>query len=319
VTEKPISRWAAASATALVALVLVGLSMATHAAPRSMSEFPLVIGATEFSPFLVLLDLLWCLAVNRVLRPWRTFRFGMMTLLVCAAVYATAPLREFGHVASTASAQLGMEESEARYSLVTAIRGLPHRNDVEVRAVSYAAADGTPLHMQLYSIPSATRLPTVVVMYGGAWRGGDASQCDDVSRALASRGFLVAAIDYRHVPVSHFPAQLQDVRSSIQLLRDSAASWNIDVARMAVLGRSSGGHLAELTAFSPGGTPLKAVVALYAPYDLAEGYRDLPDPDPIGVREVLANFIGGTPSSSPSQYQAASPASYIRAGLPITW
>jgi acetyl esterase/lipase len=163
--------------------------------------------------------------------------------------------------------------------------------------------------------------PVVVVIYGGAWRAGDPSQGDNVSRALAARGFAVAAIDYRHAPAFQFPSQLEDVRRSLALLRDSSAAWGLDMHHLALLGRSAGGQLAELAAYAHGSSddvPVRAVVAIYAPYDLAEGYRDLPSPDPIDVRKVLREFLGGTPSDQEARYHAASPLSYVRHGLPAT-
>jgi acetyl esterase/lipase len=160
--------------------------------------------------------------------------------------------------------------------------------------------------------------PVVVVIYGGAWRGGTPSQSENVSKALASRGFAVAAIDYRHAPRAKFPAQIDDVDLSIGMLRDSSIAWGLDIERMALLGRSSGGHLAELSAYSPNRYPLKAVVALYAPFDLVQGYQDLPKPDPIGVRNVLRGFIGGTPEDHLRVYRVASPSSYVIPGLPPT-
>jgi acetyl esterase/lipase len=63
---------------------------------------------------------------------------------------------------------------------------------------------------------------------------------------------------------------------------------------------------------------VRAVVAVYAPWDLAEGYREVPVPDPIGVRAVIRQFVGGTPEERPSAYRAASPASHARGGLPPT-
>jgi acetyl esterase/lipase len=125
-------------------------------------------------------------------------------------------------------------------------------------------------------------------------------------------------MDYRHAPMSPFPAQLDDVNRGILLLRDSADSWGINVARMAILGRSSGGHLAELGAFTPNGFPFRAVIAIYAPYDLVQGYMDLPSPDPIGVRGVLTSFMKGTPQEKLALYRAASPSTYVRPGLPPT-
>jgi acetyl esterase/lipase len=242
----------------------------------------------------------------------------MLVMLVVAAIIAVRPLTQFTHVAATASAQLGTEAGTPRFSLITAVRGLPTSANVVERTFHYAAPDLQRLSLRLFSQTPVANRPTVVVIYGGAWRNGSPSQCENVSRALASKGFTVVAIDYRHVPLSRFPAQIDDVNRALLILRDSSDAWGIDLNRVAILGRSSGGHLAELAAFTPNEFHIKAVVALYAPYDLAEGYADLPSPDPMGVRYVLTGFLNGTPEQQPRRYLAASPSTLVRPGLPPT-
>lgn len=301
-----------------VAAMLVLLSLMVVIPPFTMALFPLVIGATEMSPFLVLLDLLWCLPANRLLRGRSGLRWTTIALLVISACIAVWPLTQFSSVAQAASAQIGTDASPPSFSLLTALRGLPTSSGVVERTVPYVAPDGTRLSMRLYSLGVEMMRPVVVVIYGGAWRGGTPAQSENVSRALASRGYFVAAIDYRHAPRAHYPSQMDDVNLSIAMLRDSAAAWSLDLDRMAVLGRSSGGHLAELSAFGPARFPMRAVVAIYAPHDLIEGYRDLPSPDPIGVRSVLKGFIGGTPDDRQRMYLEASPSSYVHTGLPPT-
>ena len=302
----------------VVAAILIFLSAMVMIPPYSMLLFPLAVGSSEYSPFLVLLDLVWCIAASRFLRGHGWIRGASIGALVIAAIIAIRPLTQYTRVAAAASEQLGGADAPHRFSLLTALRGLPASSDVTMRTIDYIAPDATRLQMRLYAQREPKRRPTIVVIYGGAWRNGDASQCEDVSRALASRGFAVAAIDYRHAPRVHYPAQLDDVRLSLMMLRDSADAWGLDRDRMAVLGRSAGGHLAELNSYAPGEVPMKAVVAMYAPYDLIEGYRDLPSPDPIDVRDVLRGFIGGTPDDQHRSYIAASPSSWVRKGLPPT-
>jgi acetyl esterase/lipase len=294
-------------ASLIVAAVLVLLSLMVIIPPFTMALAPLVVGALEYSSFLVLLDLAWCIVVGILLRERRSARRATQAMLFIAACIALWPYVAFTRVPNA-----------PRFSLATAVRGLPAPGGVVERILPYTAADGSPLELRLYSLPAKVQRPTVVVIYGGAWRQGAPTQCENVSRALAARGFTVAAIDYRHAPASPYPAAIDDVNRSLQLLRDSAAAWGIDTGRMALLGRSAGGHLAELAAYRPGTLPLRAVVSIYAPFDLVEGYADLPDPDPIGIRAVLEDFIGGTPATRTSAYREASPSSYIRAGLPPT-
>jgi acetyl esterase/lipase len=302
----------------VVAVLLVFLSMMVIVPPFTMALLAFAIGAAELSPFLALLDLLWCIPANRLLRGNNPLRWTTIALLVASACVAVRPLTQFGKIAATASAQLGTDDVPPRFSLLTAVRGLPTSSDVVERTIPYRASDGTPLSLRLYSPRSKAVRPVVVVIYGGAWRGGTPTQGENVSRAIAAHEFAVAAIDYRHAPRAQFPAQVDDVNRSLAMLRDSAADWGLDVARMALLGRSSGGHLAELSAYAASGIQPRAVVAMYAPYDLVEGYRNLPSPDPIGVRSVLSGFIGGTPDDHLTAYKQASPSSYVAHGLPPT-
>lgn len=301
-----------------VAGVLVALSLMVVVPPYSFTLFRLGDGAIEYSPILLLLDLVWCLPVNRVLRGRRTLRFVTLALLIASACVAVRPLTQFTRASATASAQLGTEVSQSRFSLVTVVSGLPTNSAVQERSIAYTAPDGGPLTLRLYALPPRQPRPTVVVLYGGAWSGGTPTQAANVSRALASRGYTVAAIDYRHAPASRFPAQIDDVNRALVMLRDSSSAWDIDPSRMAILGRSSGGHLAELAAFTPNDFGLKAVIALYAPFDLSAGYVDLPSPDPLDVRLALRSLLGGTPSEQPGRYRAASPSELIRPGLPPT-
>ena len=314
----PTSRRPLRLAILIVTAALVMLSAMVWVPPFSLAMFPFALGASEYSPLLVLLDLLWCLPVNRVFRLTPRLRYASLVALFVSACVAVRPLTQYTRTAAAASEQLGTPDLSPRFSLVAAFTGLPTSANVVERIVPYAAPNGQRLTMRLYSLPLPKASPTVVVLYGGAWHQGTSAQAANVSRALASKGYVVAALDYRHAPMSPYPAQVEDVGRGMLLLRDSADAWGIDLARLAILGRSSGGHLAELAAYIPNGFPFRAVIAIYAPYDLAKGYVDLPSPDPLGVQPVLRSFLQGTPSERPSQYRAASPASYVRTGLPPT-
>jgi acetyl esterase/lipase len=62
----------------------------------------------------------------------------------------------------------------------------------------------------------------------------------------------------------------------------------------------------------------KAVVAYYAPVNLAAGYQNPPVPDPINTRKILNAFLGGSPQQKPQEYQTASPINYVKPSLPPT-
>ena len=133
---------------------------------------------------------------------------------------------------------------------------------------------------------------------------------------MAARDYSVIVVDYRHAPKYKFPAQLEDVTTALQYIRARGDELEVDPERMAVMGRSAGGHLALLAAYQQDAIPFRAVVNYYGPVNLAEGYYDPPVPNPINSKNVLENFLGGTPKEFPELYQKASPITYTKPNLP---
>jgi acetyl esterase/lipase len=88
-----------------------------------------------------------------------------------------------------------------------------------------------------------------------------------------------------------------------------------------LLGRSAGAHLALLAAYRPNrpsALRVRGVVSYYGPVDLVDAYRHPPRPDPLRIRSLEEDFIGGTLEQLPQQYADASPISYATQPLPPT-
>jgi acetyl esterase/lipase len=203
-----------------------------------------------------------------------------------------------------------------------------------LRGLEYARPDGTPLLLDLY-LPdlsgSGAPAPLVIALHGGGWMVGDrgsfgpafADWSPSVFERVAEAGLAVASVDYRLSDVAVFPAQLEDVRTALRWLREHADEHGLDADRVAAWGESAGGHLAALLGLSVGGvdeeTPLRAVVAWYAPSDLvtldAQSGPDAltrhGDPD---SRESL--LLGAPLEDSPELADAASPSTYVHVGSP---
>jgi len=74
----------------------------------------------------------------------------------------------------------------------------------------------------------------------------------DYARWLAARGIVAVLVKYRvsgddHAGY-HFPVPLMDARRAIRLTRSKAAEWEVDPAKIGVMGSSAGGHLASMCA-----------------------------------------------------------------------
>ena len=59
-------------------------------------------------------------------------------------------------------------------------------------------------------------------------------------------GYAVVSIEYRTAVQAFFPSQLEDVKLAIRFLRARAEEFGIISDKIAIMGESAGGHLAEL-------------------------------------------------------------------------
>jgi acetyl esterase/lipase len=201
------------------------------------------------------------------------------------------------------------------FTIADVFRGIPSQVVRIDRGIVFASPDGVNLKLNTYRPLQTGKYPALIVIYGGAWRSGTPDGSEQFSRYMAAQGYSVITIDYRHAPKYKFPQQLEDVKTALQYIRDRAADLEIDLNKMAIMGRSAGGHLATLAAYQDD-IPWQAVISYYGPTDLAEGYYDIPNPDPIDIQDVLENFLGGTPKQLPELYQQASPVNYLQPNLP---
>ncbi len=90
--------------------------------------------------------------------------------------------------------------------------------------------------------------PCIVVVHGGGWLNGYKSKFRALTLALAARGYVTAAIEYRLGYEAKFPAGIQDCNAAVRFLRANAAKYDIDPERIGAVGGSAGGHLVGLMA-----------------------------------------------------------------------
>jgi acetyl esterase/lipase len=87
------------------------------------------------------------------------------------------------------------------------------------------------------------KMPTIIWIPGGGWRGVDKNLMVPEMQFLAEAGYVVASIYYRSSAEAHFPAQIIDVKSAIRFLRANANKYSIDTNSIGVIGRSAGGRV----------------------------------------------------------------------------
>jgi arylformamidase len=146
--------------------------------------------------------------------------------------------------------------------------GLPAGTRVE-RDLAYGAAPQQRLDLYLPAGPPTGAM--LVIVHGGAWTIGDKSHPRVVAAKTAHwlpSGIVVASVNYRLLPLAGVLEQAGDVARSIAFLQRRAADWQVDPARVVLLGHSTGAHLAALLAADPdlasaaGASPCRATILL---------------------------------------------------------
>lgn len=83
----------------------------------------------------------------------------------------------------------------------------------------------------------------VIVLPGGGYESLAHHEGEPIARWLNGIGITAFVLEYRVAPYKH-PAQLLDIQRAIRYVRAHAESWQIDPARLGLIGFSAGGHLA---------------------------------------------------------------------------
>jgi acetyl esterase len=122
--------------------------------------------------------------------------------------------------------------------------------DVDERDVEYQHQAGKAWLARIYQPKGTGPLPTIVDVHGGAWHNGDRTNNAGIDRALAAKGIVVAAVDFRQPPEAGYPASMCDLNLAVRWLKTHAAQFSATTA-VGAFGNSSGGHQVVLNALRP--------------------------------------------------------------------
>lgn len=98
----------------------------------------------------------------------------------------------------------------------------------------------------IYKPHTLSKLPTpaVLIFPGGGYAGVSMPyEGHAFAKWIASQGIVGIVLKYR-LPNQHKEVPFDDACQAMQIVRNHAEEWNIDVSKMGVAGFSAGGHLA---------------------------------------------------------------------------
>lgn len=91
------------------------------------------------------------------------------------------------------------------------------------------------------------RFPLILFIPGSAWHKQEMYNDIPQYAALAKRGYVVAAMEYRESDIATFPAQIEDVCNALKFIPSIADNFHIDMSQIYLMGNSSGGHIAMMS------------------------------------------------------------------------
>ena len=196
--------------------------------------------------------------------------------------------------------------------------------------VTFAMIEGEPLTLDVYLPDGPAPYPAVILVHGGYWQKGDKADHARLGEKMAEWGYAAFAINHRLAPDFPAPAAVADVQCAVAWVREHAAEYGVDPNRIALMGTSSGGHLAALAGLAAApsapeslwqpscGDPatdlgVQAIVSCFGPLDLPFHAQESD-----GSRRIVTAFLGQPCQDAPDLCAAFSPVTYATADAPPT-
>lgn len=164
-------------------------------------------------------------------------------------------------------------------------------------------------------------VPVAVLVHGGFWRDGfGLDLMDGLAASVVAAGWAAWNVEYRRVGAGGgYPETFDDVAAAVDHLAE--LDQPIDLARVAIVGHSAGGHLALWAASRsslPPGTDwsdpsIEPVLAV-----AQAGVLDLVDCAESGLGgSACRDLVGGSPADVPDRYARTSPVALVPAAAPV--
>ena len=160
----------------------------------------------------------------------------------------------------------------------------------------YKIADGCEIRADVHRAADDVVRPAIVWIHGGALIMGHRGNLWDGERDLyVNAGYAVVSIDYRLAPEVKLDAIIEDLRDAFAWVRAKSVRLHVDPDRIAAIGHSGGGYLAQMAGFCVNPRP-QAVVSFYGYGDIAGAWYSKPDPfycqSPAVSREEAYAAVG---------------------------
>ena len=191
----------------------------------------------------------------------------------------------------------------------------------------HIAYGGAPSQfVELFKPAGPGPFPVVILIHGGCWavHFGGIAQMHNMAGALVKQGIAVWNVEYRRVDEEGggYPGMYQDVATAVDRLRQEAAAHRLDLARVAAMGHSAGGHLAQWAASRhrlPQSSPAWRGAPLAIPHVISlGGLADLRNEEQLiksSCERDMVQLVGLPSAARPDVFSDTSPGELLPSGV----
>jgi acetyl esterase/lipase len=178
--------------------------------------------------------------------------------------------------------------------------------NADFKTVVYKNIGTKSLTLDFYAAKNNKRSPLVIVIHGGSWQSGDNKQLPELNSYLVTKGYNVAAINYRLAPEHKAPAPVLDTKDAIDFFIAHASEYNIDTNNVVLLGRSAGAQVALCAAYNFHLPNIKGVISYYGPADMVWAGQLSANAGVLNNNEIYDNYLGGQYKDVPEKFKEIS-------------
>ena len=168
--------------------------------------------------------------------------------------------------------------------------------------------------------PEGPARPLLIYISSGGWASGPVTKLPPSPELCQKLGLAFALIGHRTAKEFRDPAQVTDVQNGVRYIKEHAAEWNIDPDRIAVTGRSSGGHLTMWVGFHPDSPDVACIISRSGPTNFDPEFIKTFTPvwSLDNYYEMLFGDVLDDPEEMARIYKYLSPVTYMSPDDPPT-
>ena len=185
-----------------------------------------------------------------------------------------------------------------RMQMVAAVAyaGVLYGAAIEKKDVPYAHPGRTAVLLDLHVPDGPGPFPAAILIHGGGFdEGSKSTNVRPLFDVLDKAGYAWFSIDYRMAPEFHFAQTKEDVSSAIRWVKQNAAEYKVDAAKVVLIGESAGGLLVNYAGtHETKETRVAAVVDFYGPVDYAKLAQERIDhPEKFNMASINRHALRG--------------------------